>query len=219
MSNNNHNMGSKFGFCGDKCKEIVRDGVYKVNPVTCQVLGICSCLAVTNRVESAIVMGGALVFVLTMSNLLVSIFRSLIPRRIRMIAEVAIIATFVIFFDLFLKAFYWDMSRQLGPYVGLIITNCIVMGRAEAFATQNPPMASVLDGIANGIGYSIVLVMIAFFRELIGSGTVLGYTVLSETWYQGNLLFVLAPGAFFTAGFLIWAINTINPSEPTEEEK
>jgi Na+-transporting NADH:ubiquinone oxidoreductase subunit D len=136
-----------------------------------------------------------------------------------MIAEVAIIATFVIFFDLFLKAFYWDMSRQLGPYVGLIITNCIVMGRAEAFATQNPPMASVVDGFANGIGYSIVLVMIAFFRELIGSGTVLGYTVLSEAWYFENLLFVLAPGAFFTAGFLIWAINAINPPEPTEEVK
>ncbi|MHC4559102.1 MAG: Rnf-Nqr domain containing protein [Planctomycetota bacterium] len=211
MSNNSHNTGSKSGFCDGKCREVVQDGVYKVNPVTCQVLGICSCLAVTNRVESALVMGGALIFVLTMSNLLV--------RRIRMIAEVAIIATFVIFFDLFLKAFYWDMSRQLGPYVGLIITNCIVMGRAEAFATQNPPMSSVVDGIANGIGYSIVLAMIAFFRELIGSGTVLGYTVLSETWYQENLLFVLAPGAFFTAGFLIWAINTINPTKPTEEEK
>ena len=219
MSNNVQNMGSKSGFCGGKCKEIVQDGIYKVNPVTCQVLGICSCLAVTNRVESAIVMSGALIFVLTMSNLLVSILRSHIPRRIRMIAEVAIIATFVIFFELFLSAFYWDMSRQLGPYVGLIITNCIVMGRAEAFATQNSPMASVLDGIANGIGYSIVLVMIAFFRELIGSGTVLGYTVLSETWYCENLLFVLAPGAFFTAGFLIWAINTINPSELMEEEK
>ena len=203
------------GGCGGKCKETMRDGVYKSNPVTCQVLGICSCLAVTNRVESALVMGGALIFVLTMSNLIVSILRSLMPRRIRMIAEVAIIATFVIFFDLFLKAFYWDMSKQLGPYVGLIITNCIVMGRAEAFATQNPPLLSVVDGIANGIGYALVLVMIAICRELIGAGSLLGYTILSDTWYPRNILFVLAPGAFFTAGFLIWIINAINPPEPT----
>ncbi len=205
--------------CAGKCKETLRDGVYKTNPVTCQVLGICSCLAVTNRLESALVMGGALIFVLTMSNLIVSILRSLMPRRIRMITEVAIIATFVIFFDLFLKAFYWDMSKQLGPYVGLIITNCIVMGRAEAFATQNRPLLSVLDGIANGIGYAIILALIAFFRELIGAVTVLGPVALSDTWYQGNILFVLAPGAFFTAGFLIWIINAINPPEPTEEKK
>ena len=199
--------------------EPLTNGVYKANPVTCQVLGICSCLAVTNRVESALVMGGALIFVLTMSNLIVSLLRSLLPRRIRMIAEVAIIATFVIFFDLFLKAFYWEMSKQLGPYVGLIITNCIIMGRAEAFATQNPPMLSVVDGVANGIGYTLVLVLIAFFRELIGAGTIMGFTVLSDTWYQQNILFVLAPGAFFTAGFLIWAINAIMPTEPTEEKK
>lgn len=207
------------GVFGGKGQETLRDGVYKANPVTHQVLGICIFLAVTNRLENSLVMGGALIFVTGMSNAFVSILRTLIPRRIRMIAEVAIIATFVILFDQFLKAFYWDMSKQLGPYVALIITNCIVMGRAEAFAMQNSPLLSLLDGVANGIGYALILVIIGAFRELVGSGTVLGYTILSETWYQGNLLFVLAPGAFFAAGFLIWIMNTINPPEPTEAKK
>ena len=205
--------------CGGKCKETVENGVYKVNPVTCQVLGICSVLAVTNRVENALVMSGALIFVLTMSNLFVSILRSIMPRRIRMITEVAIIATFVILFDQFLKAYYWDMSKQLGPYVGLIITNCIVMGRAEAYATQNPPFLSIMDGLANGLGYTVVLVLVAACRELLGSGTILGYTLLSETWYHRNVLFLLAPGAFFAASFLIWILNAVNPPESMETEK
>jgi Na+-transporting NADH:ubiquinone oxidoreductase subunit D len=183
------------------------------------VLGICSALAVTSRLENALVMGGALIFVLAMTGLMVSLLRNLMPLRIRMITEVAIIATFVILFDQFLKAFYWDMSKQLGPYVALIITNCIVMGRAEAFASQNPPVLSMLDGVANGIGYAIILAIIAFFRELIGSGSILGNMVLSDTWYPQNLLFILAPGAFFTAGFLIWFINYINPPEQTEDNK
>jgi Na+-transporting NADH:ubiquinone oxidoreductase subunit D len=136
-----------------------------------------------------------------------------------MITEVAIIATFVILFDQFLKAFYWDMSKQLGPYVALIITNCIVMGRAEAFATQNPPILSLWDGAANGLGYALVLALIAVVRELIGSGTILGQVILSDTWYPKNLLFILAPGAFFTAGFLIWFLNAINPPEQTEDKK
>ncbi len=200
-------------------KEILKDGVYKTNPVTHQVLGICIFLAVTNRVENSLVMGAALIFVLIMSNLIISLLRNFIPSRIRMIAEVAIIATFVIFLDQFLKAFYWDMSKQLGPYVALIITNCIVMGRAEAFALQNPPLESAIDGLANGIGYALILIIIGLFRELIGSGSILGITILSEQWYTKNLLFVLAPGAFFTAGFLIWIFNAINPPQPTEETK
>jgi Na+-transporting NADH:ubiquinone oxidoreductase subunit D len=195
------------------------DGVYKANPVTYQVLGICIFLAVTTKVENALVMGFALIFVTAMSNLIVSLLRSAIPRRIRMIAEVAIIATFVIFFDQFLRAFYWDMSKQLGPYVALIITNCIVMGRAEAFAIQNPPLPSLVDGIANGIGYAAILVLIALFRELIGFGTILGYTVLSPSWYERNILFIMAPGAFFMAGFLIWVLNFINPPKPAEVGK
>ncbi len=198
---------------------IVKDGVYRTNPVTYQVLGICIFLAITTKVENALVMGFALIFVTAMSNLIVSLLRNSIPRRIRMIAEVAIIATFVIFFDQFLKAFYWDMSKQLGPYVALIITNCIVMGRAEAFAIQNPPLPSLVDGIANGIGYALILVLIALFRELIGFGTILGYTVLSPQWYQRNILFIMAPGAFFMAGFLIWVLNFINPPKQAEAGK
>ncbi len=201
------------GNTGLKIKGILQDGIYKANPVTHQVLGICIFLAVTNRVENSLVMGAALIFVLAMSNLIISLLRTQIPRRIRMIAEVAIIATFVIFIDQFLKAFYWEMSKQLGPYVALIITNCIVMGRAEAFAMQNRPLASMIDGIANGIGYAMVLVFIGVARELLGFGTLLGYTVLSDNWYPQNLLFVLAPGAFFSAGFLIWIMNAINPTE------
>jgi len=130
-----------------------------------------------------------------------------------MIAEVAIIATFVILFDQFLKAFYWDMSKRLGPYVGLIITNCIVMGRAEAFALQNRPMVSILDGAANGIGYAIVLAIIGFSRELLGTGNIMGFTILSDTWYTPNQLMVLAPGAFIALGFLIAVFNAIKGPE------
>jgi Na+-transporting NADH:ubiquinone oxidoreductase subunit D len=207
------------GLCGGKCRETLEEGVLKTNPIIHQVLGVCSALAVTNRLGNALVMGVALVFVTAMSNLFVSLLRSIMPRRIRMIVEVAIIATFVILFDQFLKAFYWDMSKQLGPYVGLIITNCIVMGRAEAFATQNPPLLSVVDGIANGIGYAVILALIAVFRELFGSGTLLGFTILDPSWYPQNVLLVLAPGAFFTAGFLIWAINALRPAPDEEESK
>jgi Na+-transporting NADH:ubiquinone oxidoreductase subunit D len=198
---------------------ILQDGIYKVNPVTHQVLGICIFLAVTNRVENSLVMGAALIFVTAMSNLFVSLLRNVIPGRIRMIVEVAIIATFVIVIDQMLRAFYWDMSRQLGPYVALIITNCIVMGRAEAFALQNPPLESFVDGVANGIGYALILLIIGIVRELIGSGTILGMTVLSEELYTRNLLFVLAPGAFFSAGFLIWLFNTVNPAYTDGEEE
>jgi Na+-transporting NADH:ubiquinone oxidoreductase subunit D len=200
--------------CGRECRKIMREGIHTNNPVTCQVLGICSCLAVTNRLESALVMGAALIFVLVMSNLIVSLLRNMLPRRIRMIAEVAIIATFVILFDQFLKAFYWEMSKQLGPDVGLIITNCIVMGRAEAFASKNTPRMAIVDGVANGIGYTVFLALIAIFRELVGSGTIAAFGItlpsLTAIGYETNILFVLAPGAFLAAGFLIWIINAIS---------
>ena len=205
------------GPCGGKCRSTLKEGILGTNPIIHQVLGVCSALAVTSRLENALVMGGALVFVTMMSNLCVSLLREVMPRRIRMIVEVAIIATFVIIFDQFLKAFYWEMSKQLGPYVGLIITNCIVMGRAEAFATQNPPLLSVVDGFANGIGYAAILALIAVFRELLGSGTLLGFTMLPAEWYVPNVLMILAPGAFFTAGFLIWLINAVQP--PADEEE
>jgi Na+-transporting NADH:ubiquinone oxidoreductase subunit D len=166
-------------------------------------------------------MGAALIFVCVGTNLLVSLLRKVTPRRIRMIAEVAIIATFVILVDQLLKAFYWDMSKRLGAYVGLIITNCIVMGRAEAFAMQNRPLVSVLDGVANGLGYAAVLGIIGFVRELLGSGTILGYPVLATAddggWYVRNLLMVGAPGAFLALGFLIAIANAVKP--PVEEEE
>ena len=162
------------GICGGKGKQTLVEGLWTNNPISIQILGICSALAVTNRLENSLVMGVALIFVCVGSNLFVSLLRNVTPRRVRMIAEVAIIATFVIVFDLFLKAFYYDMSKMLGPYVGLIITNCIIMGRAEAFALQNRPIVSMVDGFANGLGYAIVLGIIGFFRELTGMGVVPG---------------------------------------------
>jgi len=187
-----------------------KDGTWTNNPVNVQMLGICSVLAVTVKLENSLVMGAALIFVCVFSNLFISLMRKAIPRKIRMIAEVAIIATFVILFDEILKAFYWDMSRQLGPYVGLIVTNCIVMGRAEAFAMQNPPLVSMVDGLANGLGYAAVVGTIGALRELLGKGEVFGQTVLSADWYPQNLLMILAPGAFIMLGFLIALFNAIN---------
>jgi len=206
------------GLCGGRCKQTLKDGIWANNPISVQILGICSALAVTNKLENSLVMGGALIFVCAMSNLLVSLLRNVTPRRIRMIAEVAIIATFVIIFDQFLKAYYWEMSKSLGPYVGLIITNCIVMGRAEAFALQNPPILSIVDGAANGLGYAGVLAIIGFSRELIGSGQVFGRTVLAPDWYTGNQVMILAPGAFLALGFLIALANFIKPPQ-TEQTK
>ena len=204
------------GLCGGKGKQTLREGFWTNNPISIQILGVCSALAVTNRLENSLVMGAALIFVCVGSNLFVSLLRKVTPRRIRLIAEVAIIATFVILFDQFLKAFYWDMSKMLGPYVGLIITNCIVMGRAEAFALQNPPVLSVVDGVANGLGYAMVLAIIGFFRELLGTGCVMGYTVLSTDWYTPNQLMILAPGAFIALGLLVALFNYIKG--PDEEE-
>ena len=206
------------GLCGGKGLLTLKDGVWTTNPLAIQVLGICSALAVTNRLENSLVMGAALIFVCMGSNLFVSLLRNITPHRIRMIAEVAIIATFVILFDQFLKAFYWDMSKQLGPYVGLIITNCIVMGRAEAFALQNPPLLSIVDGAANGLGYAAVLAIIGFFRELLGTGEVLGYPVLTSEWYTPNQLMILAPGAFFALGIVI-AIYKVFRGPDSEENK
>jgi Na+-transporting NADH:ubiquinone oxidoreductase subunit D len=196
----------------------LKDGAWTNNPLAIQVLGICSALAVTNRLENSLVMGAALIFVCVGSNLFVSLLRKYTPHRIRMIAEVAIIATFVILFDQFLKAFYWDMSKQLGPYVGLIITNCIVMGRAEAFALQNPPVLSIVDGLANGFGYAVILAIIGFFRELLGTGKVMGYTMLDGQWYTPNQLMILAPGAFFALGVIIAIFNWLKGPE-VEEDK
>ncbi len=198
---------------GPTAKSTFWDGIWTNNPIFCQILGICSALAVTTRLENSLVMGVALIFVIAGSNLAVSILRHLIPRRIRMIVEVAIIATFVIVFDQFLKGYYWEMSKQLGPYVGLIITNCIVMGRAEAYALQNKVSLSVVDGIANGLGYTVILAIIGASRELLGTGKLLGYEVLSGNWYVPNHFFIYPPGAFIALGLLIWLIRAIKPQE------
>ncbi len=207
------------GLCGGRGITTLKEGAWVNNPLAVQVLGICSALAVTNKLENSIVMGIALIFVCVGSNLFVSLLRKVTPHRIRMIAEVAIIATFVIVFDQFLKAFYWEMSKQLGPYVGLIITNCIVMGRAEAFALQNPPILSILDGLANGFGYAVILALIGFCRELLGTGQVLGYTILDSTWYTPNQLMISAPGAFFALGIVIAVFNALKGPDPEEEKK
>lgn len=206
--------------CGGKGLVTFKEGAWSNNPIAIQVLGICSALAVTSRLENSLVMAAALLFVCVGSNLFVSLLRNCTPHRIRMIAEVAIIATFVILFDLFLKAFFPAMSKQLGPYVALIVTNCIVMGRAEAFALQNPPVLAMVDGVANGVGYGVVLALIGFSRELLGSGGIrlggMEFKILSESWYTPNQLMILAPGAFFALGIVIAIFNAIKG--PDEEE-
>lgn len=200
---------------------ILVDPLFDNNPIALQVLGICSALAVTTKLETSIVMSAAVVAVTALSNFFVSILRNHIPSSIRIIIQLTIIASLVIVTDQILQAFLYDISKQLSVFVGLIITNCIVMGRAEAFAMQNPPGESVLDGLGNGLGYSLVLIAVGFFRELFGSGTLLGYTVLPAVsaggWYQPNGLMVLAPGAFFLIGFFIWALRFWKPEQVTED--
>jgi len=195
------------GFCEGRGLAVFKEGSWTSNPVAIQTLGICPALAVTTRLENSLVMGGAMIFVVMGSSFLLSLLRHWTPRRVRLIASVAVIATFVIIIDQFLRAFYWDMSRQLGPYVGLIITNCIVLGRAEAFAMQNKPQLAIIDALAAGIGFTAILAIVGFFRELLGEGTVLGFTVLDPQWYTKNLVMVLAPGAFVVMGFLIAFFN------------
>ncbi len=191
-----------------KLNSIVTDPLSENNPITVQMLGICSALAVTAQLPTAITMSIAVTLVLTSSNLIISVLRNVIPPKIRMIVEMVVIASLVITVDQFLKAFAFEISKQLSVFVGLIITNCIVMGRAEAFAMQNPPKASVLDGLGNGLGYSAVLIIVAFIRELIGAGSLAGVQVLPDS-YPGNGLMVIAPGAFIVIGLLIWLQRTL----------
>ncbi|MEW6357216.1 MAG: NADH:ubiquinone reductase (Na(+)-transporting) subunit D [Planctomycetota bacterium] len=197
-------------FFSRKHQKIAREALWANNPIFCQILGICSSLAVTNRMDSAIVMSASLTFVVCGSNVLLSLMREYVPTRIRMIVELAVISTFVILIDQVLKAFWFDMSKTLGPYVGLIITNCILMGRAEAYALQNPPVPSFWDGLGNGLGYSFVLCTIAVPREILGNGTLLGMRVLPGV-YENCQLLILAPGAFIMLGILLWVMRTIAP--------
>jgi Na+-transporting NADH:ubiquinone oxidoreductase subunit D len=185
----------------------------KSNPVFIQMLGICSALAVTVQLKTAIVMGLSLTFVLAFSNLIISMLRKVIPRNIRMIVELSVIATLVILADEVLRAFLYDISKQLSVFVGLIITNCIVMGRAETYALGNPPGLSFLDGLGNGAGYGSVLVAVAFIRELLGSGNLFGFSVITQSFYNAgyeNMGFMLlAPAAFIIIGLLVWLQKSI----------
>ena len=193
-------------------KEILK-ALWQANPISKQILGICSALAVTVQLKTAIVMSIALTLVVAFSNLAVSSMRHVIPRNIRIMVEVAVIATLVIMADELLKAFMYDVSKQLSVFVGLIITNCIVLGRAEGFALSNPPFRSFMDGIANGIGYSSVLIGVAFLRELLGSGKLLGFQIIPDVFYNmgyvNNGLMVLAPGAFIIIGLFVWLEHTL----------
>ena len=182
---------------------IFKDPIINENPITKQVLGVCSALAVTVLLETAIVMAIALTLVITCSNVIISFMRSVIPHRIRIIGQLTVIASLVILIDMGLKAFAYDMSKQLSVFVGLIITNCIVMGRADAFAMQNSVKDSFLDGLGNGVGYGSILILVSLFRELLGSGSLLGFAIMPES-YVGNGLMVLAPGAFIILGLIIW---------------
>jgi Na+-transporting NADH:ubiquinone oxidoreductase subunit D len=207
------------GLCGGRGLATLREGVWGGNPITVQILGICSALAVTRRLDSALVMGAALVFVTAMSNLLLSLLRGATPRGVRIIAEMTIISTFVILFDQFLKAFYPAMSKELGPYVALIITNCIVLGRAEAFALHNPPLVSLIDGAANGLGYAAVLAAIGLVRELLGYGAILGRPVLADLGYPANQMFTQSPGAFVVLGFVVALYYALKPRPPEEAKR
>ncbi|AQU82674.1 MAG: NADH:ubiquinone reductase (Na(+)-transporting) subunit D [Halomonas sp.] len=196
--------------------------IFKNNPIALQILGICSALAVTTSMSVSLVMTLAVVFVTAFSNLFVSLIRNHIPSSIRIIVQMTIIASLVIVVDQILKAYAYEMSKQLSVFVGLIITNCIVMGRAEGFAMSNSPGISFLDGIGNGLGYGFVLMVVGFFRELLGAGSVFGFTVLPTVqnggWYVPNGLLLLPPSAFFIIGLLIWAIRSFNPEQVEDNE-
>ena len=193
-------------------KEVLLNPIFNNNPIGLQILGICSALAVTSNLQTALVMSAALTLVTGFSNLFISLIRSQIPSSIRMIVQMVIIASLVIVVDQVLKAYAFSLSKQLSVFVGLIITNCIVMGRAEAFAMQNPPVLSFFDGIGNGLGYSAMLIALGVIRELFGAGKLMGYEIFSVVndggWYQPNGMLLLPPSAFFLIGLFIWGIRS-----------
>ena len=201
----------------ESMKEILTGPIFKNNPIGLQILGICSALAVTSSMQVTLVMCVALTLVTAFSGMSISSIRNHIPGSIRIIVQMVIIASLVIVVDEFLKAYAFDISKQLSVFVGLIITNCIVMGRAEAFAMKNPPLASFMDGIGNGLGYSVVLITVAFFREVFGSGKLMGYEVLPLVteggWYVPNGLLLLPPSAFFLIGGFIWALRSVRTEQ------
>lgn len=207
--------------------EVIKEDLWKNNPVTIQILGICSTLAVTNIFLNTFIMGLGLIFVTAFSSLTISLMRNIIPPRVRMMVQTLVIASFVIIVDITLKAYVPDISRALGPYVGLIITNCIIMGRLEAFASSNEPKIAFVDGAMSGVGYAWVLLVIAFFRELLGFGSILGYQVMdpimkaigvSSGWIQWSFM-IIAPGGFFMLATFIWIANNITAAKITHSGK
>jgi len=204
-----------------KPKDALLSPLVDNNQITVHVLGVCSALAVTTNLKTAVAMAASVTVVLAFSNLAVSLVRKHIPNSIRIIVQMTIIASLVIIVDQVLKAVAYELSKQLSLFVGLIITNCIVMGRAEAFAMKNPPVLSMLDGIGNALGYSLILLIVGFVRELFGSGMLWGYTVLPLVadggWYTRNGLLLLPPSAFFLIGLIIWAVRTWKPDQVEHE--
>jgi Na+-transporting NADH:ubiquinone oxidoreductase subunit D len=202
-------------------KGVLFDPLFNNNPIALQVLGICSALAVTTKMETALVMSIGLTVVTAFSNLAISLIRNYIPNSIRIIVQLTVIASLVIVTDQILKAFVYEISKPLSVYVGLIITNCIVMGRAEAYAMANKPGISFLDGIGNGLGYSMVLMGVGFIRELFGSGKLFGIeifqTVNDGGWYYTNGLMLMPPSAFFLIGIMIWVLRTVKPEQMEKE--
>ena len=203
-------------------KKVLLGPILDNNPIALQILGVCSALAITTKLETALVMSLALTTVTAFSNLFISLIRHQIPSSVRIIIQMTIIASLVIVVDQVLKAYSYEISKQLSVFVGLIITNCIVMGRAEAYAMKSPPFMSFLDGIGNGLGYSMVLIVIGTVKELFGFGTLLGFEILpliqNGGWYQGNGLLILPFSSFFLIGGLIWAIRTIRPEQVEPKE-
>ena len=205
-----------------KVKEVLYSPIFENNPIALQILGICSALAVTSSLSVTLVMCLSVIVVCAFSNLFVSLVRNHIPSSIRIIVQMVIIASLVIVVDQFLKAYAYEISKQLSVFVGLIITNCIVMGRAEAFAMKNPPAQSFMDGIGNGLGYSVVLIVVATCRELFGSGKLFGFEILPLAteggWYIPNGLLLLPPSAFFLIGLFIWALRSWKKNQVEDEE-
>ncbi|MBN8413458.1 NADH:ubiquinone reductase (Na(+)-transporting) subunit D [Halomonas denitrificans] len=203
-------------------KGVILTPIFKNNPIALQILGICSALAVTSSLSVSLVMSLAVIFVTAFSSMFVSLIRNHIPSSIRIIVQMTIIASLVIVVDQILKAFAYEMSKQLSVFVGLIITNCIVMGRAEGFAMTNTPALSFLDGVGNGLGYGFILMTVGFFRELFGSGSLFGVTILETVqnggWYVPNGLLLLPPSAFFIIGLIIWVLRSLNPEQVEDNE-
>lgn len=199
-------------------KKILLDGIWNDNPVFKQIIGICSALAVTNLMLNSLIMGLGLTFVTGLSSYSISLIRQYTPKHIRMMVQVLIIAAYVIIVDIFLRAYMPDLSKALGPYVGLIITNCIIMGRAEAYAQKNPPVASLLDGIANGLGYTFVLLAISFVREILAFGSLFGIQILGDWWTPWTLM-IMPPSAFFLLAIVIWVTHNIQNKGKSEVAK